>query len=146
MKPSCNETIILPIRHQLTTKGANYDEGELQRWLAESVWLQRLQMAEHVIIPSEKLVGNIQNMCIEWIKCSEGIHEFTKKTYDERGFEHAFHYSNIKGDQMKSKVWECLHHVCNHSSFHRGQLINYLRQVGVTSIPSTDFITFCRKK
>ena len=115
-------------------------------WLAESVWIQRLEMAEHVIVPTSNLEGGIHEICLEWLKCSERLFAFTKKIIDERGFEHSFHYTNLKGDQLKSKVWECLHHVCNHSSFHRGQLINYLRQVGITTIPATDFIAFCRKK
>ena len=115
-------------------------------WLAESVWMQRLLMAEHVIIPTENFSGDLKEVCRQWLICSDDLFRFTQKIKDERGFEHQFHYTNIKGEFQKSKVWECLQHVCNHSAVHRGQLINYLRQVGVTKIPSTDFIAFCRAK
>ncbi len=115
-------------------------------WLAESVWLQRLHMAEHVVLPAENFSGDLNDICQRWLTCSEDLFLFTKKIKDERGLEHQFHYTNIKGEFQKSKVWECLHHVCNHSTLHRGQLITYLRQIGVTKIPATDFIAYCRGK
>ena len=115
-------------------------------WMAESVWLQRLQMAEHIIVPTENFSGDFVEACKLWTVSSEGLLHFTKKINDERGLTHEFHYKNIKGETFKSKVYECLQHVANHSTFHRGQLINFLRQLGVTKIPSTDFITFCRMK
>jgi uncharacterized damage-inducible protein DinB len=115
-------------------------------WLAESVWLQRLQMAEKVIVPTDDFTGSFTESCQEWIKCSEGLLQFAEKIYDERGVVHEFHYQNIKGENFKSNVSDCLQHVCNHSTFHRGQLVVYLRQLGISKIPSTDFITFCRGK
>ena len=115
-------------------------------WLAESVWIQRLKMAEHILIPADDGTADLGELCDNWIGCSQAISDFTEKIHDDRGLEHQFHYTNIKGEHQKSAVWECLQHVGNHSTFHRGQLINYLRMLGKTNIPSTDFITSCRKK
>ena len=114
-------------------------------WLAESVWLQRLRMNEHVRIPTEHFNGNCVQAAEQWLACSAELLEFTNQIHDDRGLEHQFHYTNIKGEFQKSKVWECLQHVCNHSTFHRGQLITYLRQIGKEHLPSTDFIQYCRK-
>ncbi len=115
-------------------------------WFAESIWLQRLQMVEQIVSPALTFSGNFNDACAEWLKISEDLQEFCEKIYDDRGLEHQFHYTNIQGEHCKSKVWECLQHVCNHSTFHRGQLIIYLRQLGKTKIPSTDFIKFSRSK
>ena len=115
-------------------------------WVAENLWLQRLQMAEHVVAPNENFDGTFEDICHAWLKSSEGLLLFTQKIHDERGLEHEFHYKNIKGEHFKNKVSDCIQHVCNHSTFHRGQLVTYLRQLGETKIPSTDFITFCRRK
>lgn len=115
-------------------------------WFAEDVWLQRLLMAEKVIAPEEDETMSFKDMCKNWIASSEGLLQFTEKIHDDRGLIHEFHYNNIKGEHFKSQVWECLHHVCNHSTFHRGQVINFLRMLGVSKIPSTDFITYCRGK
>jgi uncharacterized damage-inducible protein DinB len=35
---------------------------------------------------------------------------------------------------------QMLLHVFNHGTYHRGQLINILRQAGVEKVPETDFI------
>jgi len=35
--------------------------------------------------------------------------------------------------------------VFNHSTYHRGQLVTMMRQLGETNVPVTDFIAFARK-
>lgn len=115
-------------------------------WGAESIWHQRLQMAEHVIVPQENFEGSFADACSQWQKVSQLLAEFIEKQFDDRGFEHEFVYRNLKKETMKSKVWRALHHCFNHSTFHRGQLINFARMLGQTKIPNTDQITYFREK
>ncbi len=115
-------------------------------WGAESIWYQRLHMAEHIMIPQENFEGDFSAACTEWQKISYQFTEFVEKQFDDRGFGHEFVYRSLKKEVMKSKVWEAIHHCMNHSTFHRGQLINYARMLGLTSIPSTDQITYSREK
>jgi uncharacterized damage-inducible protein DinB len=114
--------------------------------LAESIWMQRLMMAEKVVLPPNSESLGMKDLCDLWLKASEKLLSFTQKVFDDRGFEHTFHYHNLAGELQKSKVWECLQHVCNHSTFHRGQLIHFFRMLGITKIPATDFIVYSRKK
>ncbi|MBL0200663.1 MAG: hypothetical protein IPP81_11100 [Chitinophagaceae bacterium] len=37
-------------------------------------------------------------------------------------------------------VYQMLHHVFNHASYHRGQLVTMLNQLGADKIPGTDFL------
>jgi uncharacterized damage-inducible protein DinB len=37
-------------------------------------------------------------------------------------------------------------HLFNHNTYHRGQLVTMLRQLGMDKIPATDFIVWSRKK
>jgi uncharacterized damage-inducible protein DinB len=37
-------------------------------------------------------------------------------------------------------------HVFNHGTYHRGQLVTMLRQLGIENIPATDFIVWSREK
>ncbi|MBK7762669.1 MAG: hypothetical protein IPI46_04765 [Bacteroidetes bacterium] len=111
---------------------------------AESIWLQRLQMTEHVLLPADMASFDTATLCKNWIEGSENLASFAHAIRDERGFEHQYHYKNVKNELFKSKVWESLQHVNNHSTFHRGQIITYLRQLGKAKLPSTDFITYCR--
>ena len=115
-------------------------------WVAECIWLQRLHMVEQVMVPSQASHGDMGDLCKQWLQCSEGLDNFATDIRDDRGLEHTFHYYNMAGEHQKSTVWECLHHVCNHSTFHRGQMVTLLRQLGISKIPSTDLITYYRKR
>ncbi len=139
------------LSEELYTKQLGGSFGTIEKtvahiWMAESVWLQRLQMNEHIQLPQDHFKGSLKEMCAAWLQEGQAWIEFVEKIYDERGCEHVFHYTSLDGNAHKSAVWECIHHVCNHSTFHRGQLIQYLRELGYQKLPSTDFITFCRLK
>jgi uncharacterized damage-inducible protein DinB len=43
-------------------------------------------------------------------------------------------------------MYQVVMQVMNHGTYHRGQIVNMLRQVGQQKIPGTDFILWCRKK
>ncbi len=53
-------------------------------------------------------------------------------------------YIDTRGRQLSSVLWQSLFHLINHSSFHRGQAVSKLRQLGRVP-PSTDFVMFCRE-
>jgi uncharacterized damage-inducible protein DinB len=57
-----------------------------------------------------------------------------------------FHYQNTKKEQFKQPIYQVLLHMFNHSTYHRGQLVTMLRQLGVQKLPSTDFIVWSRRK
>ena len=52
-------------------------------------------------------------------------------------------YKNSKGIQFSSYS-ETILHCINHSTYHRGQIITMLRQLGQNNLLSTDYITYCR--
>src|SRR5436190_1661815 len=64
----------------------------------------------------------------------------------EMALEHVFQYYNTKREMFKQPVFQVILHVFNHDNYHRGQLVNMLRQVGIEKIPQTDFIIWSRKK
>jgi uncharacterized damage-inducible protein DinB len=37
-------------------------------------------------------------------------------------------------------------HLFNHGTYHRGQLVTMLRELGIEKIPPTDFIVWSRRK
>jgi len=55
------------------------------------------------------------------------------------------HYRNLKGDPLSGPLWQLLLHVVNHSTYHRGQVVTMLRQIG-NSAPSTDLVQFYRER
>lgn len=117
----------------------------LHCWDAESIWWQRMKLQEKLVIPGEHFQGSLQdavsgllNQARQW---EEWVHGAT-----DMALEHVFHYQNTRREQFKQPVYQVLQHVFNHGTYHRGQMVNILRQLGFEKIPATDFIVFTRIK
>ena len=50
-----------------------------------------------------------------------------------------FTFRNIAGVQITKPRWQVFRHIVNHGSYHRGQIANMLRQLGVKP-PQTDLL------
>ena len=55
-----------------------------------------------------------------------------------------FSYPNMAGEAQTNRVGDILRHVVNHASYHRGQLVTMLRQLGHPAV-NTDLIRFYRE-
>jgi uncharacterized damage-inducible protein DinB len=53
--------------------------------------------------------------------------------------EAIFHFRNIAGMEKAVVRWQVFRHIVNHATYHRGQIANMLRQLGVKP-PSTDLL------
>lgn len=114
-------------------------------FVAESVWWQRMKLQERVVVPTmdasvmlNETIRQItaQNLVwIEWI-ANAGEHQLL----------HAFKYQNSKRESFKQPVYQVLLHVFNHGTYHRGQIVTMLRQLGINKVPSTDFVEWSRRK
>lgn len=112
---------------------------------AESIWWQRMKMQERIIIPSENAPDSTEEVGTALINQSKQWLDWTGNA-SELALEHVFHYHNLKGELFKMPVFQMLQHIFNHGTYHRGQLITLLRQVGVTKLPQTDFSFWLRTK
>ena len=62
------------------------------------------------------------------------------------GITRVFEYRLISGAEGKSPFWQMLQHVVNHSTFHRGQVVTLLRQLGAAPPKTMDLIGFYRER
>ncbi len=62
---------------------------------------------------------------------------------DEETIAAVVHYTSTRGDRFATPLGDLLLHYANHSTYHRGQLVTMLRQVGATP-PNTDYTPFVR--
>ena len=53
--------------------------------------------------------------------------------------EEPFTFRRIAGGEVTKPRWQIFRHIVNHGSYHRGQIANMLRQLGVQP-PSTDLL------
>lgn len=109
---------------------------------AESIWWQRMKLVETphsfddldmpLDLVSKKLI-EFSNQWKDWIEKSAA-----------NALEHEFLYHNTKKEQFKQPVYQMLLHLFNHQTYHRGQLVIMLKQLGIEKIPATDFIVWSR--
>lgn len=112
---------------------------------AESIWWQRMKLQERVIAPGEGFTGTMKDACSALLQQSRLWEEWVSNASD-LSLEHVFQYQNTKREVFKMPVYQMVHHVFNHGTYHRGQLINMLRQLGVEKVPQTDFTLWTRSK
>ena len=117
----------------------------LHMWDAESVWWQRMKLHERFGRPSDNFKGTTRDV-VNGLMSQSKLWEGWVSNVSELMLEHVFEYRNDKKEQIKMPIWQMLTHVFNHDTYHRGQLINMLRQLGVEKIPPTDFSVWSRKK
>ncbi len=113
-------------------------------WLAEEAWWQRLKLVEKLDLQSENFSGSFSELSANLAKQSKQWSEWVNAATDNQ-LSHVFAYIRNK-EQFKMPVYQMLQHVFNHASYHRGQLVTILRQLGTDKIPATDFSAFCRLK
>ena len=115
----------------------------LHIWDATSIWWQRVHKVKEIVVPSlsfHPTMSEIENgmlqqntQWIEWIR-----------TADEAAVTYVLPYKNMKGEPFEQEVKEILLHINNHGTYHRGQLVTMLRQLGMEKIPQTDYILYSR--
>jgi uncharacterized damage-inducible protein DinB len=113
-------------------------------WLAEEVWWKRLKLMENIVLESALFAGPFSEMVDILAKQSHQYKEWIDGA-TETQLVHVFAYIRNK-EQHKMPVYQMLLHVFNHASYHRGQLVTLLNQLGAGKIPDTDFFTFCKVK
>jgi uncharacterized damage-inducible protein DinB len=59
----------------------------------------------------------------------------------ERSLSGQIHYADTRGREVSLELWQAIFQCINHSTLHRGQLIDKLRKLGKIP-PLTDFVLF----
>jgi uncharacterized damage-inducible protein DinB len=113
-------------------------------WDAEFIWLKRLNGESPEGGVSKDYNGNFPEAKKVILKLDQDFIDFVL-TIDEQKANTNFTYKNIFGQTFTNPIWQSIHHCMNHSSYHRGQIVTMMRQLGLSDIPATDFIAYCRK-
>ena len=107
---------------------------------AEWVWLERWKgNSPKALLPAAEFstVSSIRN---RWAEIERDQRGFIAGVTEEL-LKKIIAYTNLKGNPYRYPLWQILQHLVNHSTYHRGQIITMLRQLGVQP-PATDFLVF----
>jgi uncharacterized damage-inducible protein DinB len=111
---------------------------------AETIWLERLKDVKQPTWLPGVFKGNKKELLDLWKSASKNLEIFIDG-FDEKKLEDIFTYRRINGQVFQIQYKKVFAHILNHSSYHRGQLVTLLRQVGFTDLGSTDLTTFYLK-
>ena len=111
---------------------------------AERIWLERLNKAESPVWLQSSFKGTRNEIVELWKNASAGLKKFIDG-FKESDLKEKLVFRRINGDRYEMPHYQVFAHIFNHSTYHRGQLVTMLRQVGFTDIGSTDMLVFFRK-
>jgi uncharacterized damage-inducible protein DinB len=140
--------LALPEEKQLAEVASSFKSVHttlLHMWDAESMWWQRMKLHERCIRPSENFKGTTLD-AINGLMSQSKLWEGWVANAPDHMLDHVFQYYPNKTELVKMPIYQMLAHVFNHGTYHRGQLINMLRQLGIDKLPQTDFSAWVRRK
>ena len=133
------------VNMQMSSSFNTMQKTLLHIWDAESIWWQRVKLNERISIPSESFNGTVKELGEKLLMQQRNWKEWVENSTIS-ALEHVVQYYNSKKEHFKQPAWQIVMQVMNHGTYHRGQLINMLRQAGIEKLPQTDFILWSRKK
>jgi uncharacterized damage-inducible protein DinB len=111
---------------------------------AEKIWLDRLNKIESPVWLQSSFKGSRDEVIDVWTNASTGLKKFVND-FNESAIEEKLIFKRLNGDLYEMPHYQVFAHIFNHSTYHRGQLVTMLRQVGFTDVSSTDKLGFYRK-
>lgn len=115
----------------------------LHVWDAQQLWLIRLKGGLTPFWPSEKFTGGKKELLEGLVQSSQDLADFAA-TVDRNFLDSKITYKNMKGIEYTNGTEEILFHVVNHGTFHRGQFITMMRELGYTSFENMDLSSYFR--
>ncbi|HYN06804.1 MAG TPA: DinB family protein [Vicinamibacterales bacterium] len=112
---------------------------------AEWVWYTRWQGTSPTSpIPFDKF-ADLAALTAAWRDLEAQVRSFVDGL-EAAAVGRPFDYRMMNGQAVRSVFWQMLQHVVNHGTYHRGQVVTMLRQLGLPAPKSTDLIMFYRER
>lgn len=118
-----------------------------QIWLhvydAQHLWLERLKGNSLAHFPSKTLENPLPIQIQDLVLGSAQALIMWALKQEQNLEDQIIAYQNLQKQTFRQSIAEIVMHVCNHSTFHRGQVVTALRflQPGI-KIPETDYIWY----
>ena len=107
---------------------------------AEWIWLRRWKGASPTAMLHPADFPDLVALRAKWAEVEKEQMDFVEQLTDE-SLVSLLAYTNTKGERWEYPLGQMMQHVVNHSSYHRGQIISFLRQLGAEAV-ATDFLVF----
>jgi uncharacterized damage-inducible protein DinB len=109
---------------------------------AEWIWLERWKGTSPPRGIDEGEFPTLIALRDRWTLVEEHRASWFQNLKDEAVAERIL-YKTLDGRPYEGVIWQLVQHMANHSTYHRGQVINMLRQLGAKPV-STDLVIWDR--
>jgi uncharacterized damage-inducible protein DinB len=109
---------------------------------AEWIWLERWKGTSPPRGLDEGEFATLIVLRDRWTQIEEHRASWFQNLRDD-GPAKLIAYNTLDGRPYEGALWQLVHHAANHSTYHRGQVLMMLRQLGVKPV-STDMIIWDR--
>jgi uncharacterized damage-inducible protein DinB len=108
------------------------------------VWNERFQGRSPSSLLSAGAYPDLASICPKLEEMDNYYIEYASKL-TQQDLDRVIRYKGFNGDEFSNPLWQSLHQLTNHGSYHRGQIVTMIRQLGVKPV-STDLIGFYREQ
>ncbi len=111
---------------------------------AESRWLAPVQAKPQQAMPPAGEFPTLSAIRARWAEVERDVRAYV------HGLQAAdlirpVQYTSQQGAPISLPLWQTMQHVVNHATYHRGQVITMLRQLGAAAV-STDLVAYYAQK
>jgi uncharacterized damage-inducible protein DinB len=111
---------------------------------AEWLWLERWKGNSPTSVIDEGEFADVMALRERWGVIEEHRQSWLESLHDDDPAR-AIAYRSLQGEPFEAPLWQLVQHVANHSTYHRGQLVTLLRQLGAPVV-STDMSLWDRER
>ena len=110
---------------------------------AQWIWLERWH-GRAPALPQATDYPDFESLRRRWAEVERNLLDYIASlTQDD--VQRVFQIKTLAGASYAQPLSQCLQHVANHSTYHRGQVTTLLRQLGAKPV-ATDLIAFYRER
>ena len=142
--------IIETLSHEQFSKDLSSSHGGIHGTLfhqmgAEEIWLKRWKGVSPAIFSKAEDYQTFENLKQHWDMVEHEMLGFCHMLKSDDDIRKVISYEDLKGNEYSQPLFQLMQHLVNHSTYHRGQIVTMLRQLGVKPV-ATDFVAFLREK
>jgi|KBSMisStaDraftv2_1062788.scaffolds.fasta_scaffold147037_2 uncharacterized damage-inducible protein DinB len=111
---------------------------------AEWLWNERFQGRQPSGLPAAPALADLAAVRAKLEEMDRYFIDFISRLGSPE-LDRIIRYTNLVGESCADPLWQALHQLSNHATYHRGQVVTLLRQLGAKGV-STDLIRFYHER
>ncbi|HXC33231.1 MAG TPA: DinB family protein [Verrucomicrobiae bacterium] len=111
---------------------------------AEWIWNERFRGHSPTALPGGAGYPDLASIRAKVEEMDQYFIDYVSKL-SQQDLDRVIVYKTFGGQEFSNPLWQSLHQLTNHGTYHRGQVVTMLRQLGVKPV-STDLIGFYREQ